>query len=158
MRRREGSGPLLRTAVTIATSSLIALGAFGIRVSQASCAAPWIETDGSLEGPIEVRPGDTIEVVGEAWSLDCNDSCGTSVFSCTGCDPPPQRPISDISITLQPRAGSTSWVLADEIDANDDLGFRVSVTLPRTLREGRYELVGSAGGGGGTQPIELVIR
>jgi hypothetical protein len=152
-------GSTVRSMTTIAICTLISLATFGFHIASASCAPPSIETEGWLDPPIEIQPGQEIEVLGIAWTSDCFDSCGVAVGSCTDrCSTPPQRPISDISISLRPSDGSAASIVADGIEANADLEFRVSITLPPNLRKGRYQLTAFGAGVGATEPLTLVIR
>lgn len=145
---------------SIASATLLLALAFGLRVADASCAAPWIETEGWLEPPVEIQPGQTLEVIGEAWTEDCNDTgvVTTGVCSRSQAAPPPQRPMTDITITVRRPAGPLSWVVAEGIDAGPDLRFRVSITLPDELAPGLYVLEASSSWYTTYDPIDLVVR
>jgi len=149
-------------AVRQASLALLILVAFGVSAfpSQAGCAGPVTST--------EIRramAGGVIEVKGEYWGTECNDtgtctSGGCSGERCTGLEPSP--PATDISIVLLTR-GETPGpprVLAEGVTADEDLAFSVEVTLPDDLASGRYQLVGMSdtaiGPGGPTESFKVV--
>jgi hypothetical protein len=140
---------------------LALLAAFGVSAppGEAACAAPSTSID---VGRIE--PGDVIEVSGEYWGTECNDtgSCTSGCFwqeSCTGLEPSP--PATDIVLELVP-AGRTPGereVLTEGVAADDALAFAVKVTLPDDLEPGRYRIVGvsatAIGPGSPTEPFRV---
>jgi hypothetical protein len=129
-------------AVLFTVMLAVAMGTF-MPAARSDCAAPAILL--SAEGPFE--PGDAIRIRGEDWTGDCNDvitcSVGCLGERCTGGEA--ARPATAITLRLQPATGETDGgtVLVEGIDADEDLRFDATFTMPE-VPAGRYRIVGTS--------------
>ena len=110
-----------------------AVGTFS-SVSRADCAAPIVKTVRSAS------PGDTIEVRGQYWGSECNDTP-----SGVGCSPRPLGPAqTNLRISLAYKTGPGTWqygMLVDGIDADpESYRVQVAVTVPENMPPGRYRI------------------
>jgi len=129
--------------VVVVTGVLLAtlVGTFST-VVHASCAGPEIAVKKHLV------IGQSVQVHGKNWTGECHDTivCSTGCLGnrCSGGGP--DAPATGIALVLVP-ADLTSevrnHVLADGIDASEQLSFDVTVTIP-DVPPGRYRLLGTS--------------
>jgi hypothetical protein len=150
----------IRTAGTLASIATLALLTFGPDLARGSCAAPTIELEPVDQRRLEVEAGQSLEVVGRYWTLDCNDT--STVNACGHARQQPQRPMEHISIVL--RRGSDpesteqrTWVLAEGLRSDRSFEFRVTVELPAHLKKGGWSLFARSDGFT-TGPYLVVVR
>jgi hypothetical protein len=125
---------LLLTTTMVAT----ALGAVAVP-GRASCAAP------QVSAPRRVTLGETIRVVGEYWSPECNDTevctVGCTGESCEGGGP--NRPAGNLRVVLASVSAQDDLQaeLASDVAANRELEIDLDVTIPQDLAPGRYRIL-----------------
>lgn len=145
---------------------LIAIGAVvvlfgGALPSRAACAPPMVFVD-----VVGARPGDTIEVTGEAWTDGCDDTpdsgggCGSegSAEPVTGIELRLKGPRTDQSqkaLDVGEIGDTQVDVLLDTVDPDDQGSFTAEVTIPE-VAPGTYFITGIAGLPA-YQPPEIVI-
>jgi hypothetical protein len=115
----------------------VAFASFGglLPLARSVCVGPTVSFR-----PRVVLSGDEVEVIGRGWSSICDDIGGCSI-GCLGetCDQPGDvRPILNLRIELEPRGGGSTITLAEHVDANANLRFRVAAVIPASIEPGRY--------------------
>ena len=113
------------------------VGAFAVAPSAASgsCAGPEIDTANRLVGP-----GDQIEIAGEYWVVECNDT------EPSGCDTEPEaEPYEDVLMMLK-KPGLERFYELGRVDATEEGILSLSAEVP-DLPPGRYRLVAQVGTG-----------
>jgi hypothetical protein len=150
----------IRTAATVALTATLAVLTFGLDLTKGSCAAPTIELESADQRRLVVEAGQSLEVIGRYWTLDCFDS--SSVNACGRTEQREQRPMKHISIVL--RRGSDpesavqqTLILAEGLRSDRSFEFRVSVELPAHLRKGGWSLFARSDGFT-TGPYLLMVR
>jgi hypothetical protein len=140
--------PPVRRAGRLALSAIALAAVVGTctPTAHASCVNPRLSIDGQ-----RISPGDQVTVRGTAWTGDCND---VVVCGCLGCQgDEPARPDTNITISLASQDHpSRTWVLAEGVDANDDLSVFVQVTIP-VVPSGRYGLYGQGDAASGASNV-----
>lgn len=116
---------------------LISVGSIafgGVRVASADCAAPEVSFS-----PDRATAGDNVVIAGSFWDNICDDVGESSCFG--GDDGFDSHPTQDIEVSLKPVGDDGALFPLREVDANDELDFRLEFTVPSNLDPGRYRVV-----------------
>ena len=124
------------SALLVAALLAVSVGPLPGSPATASCAGPWLETEG-----LTLRAGDVVTVGGRGFDDGCQDSMGCSeTFGCSSCsyDDPPPEPLRDLTVRLV--QGGRSWELGTA-DADSDGRVTWSFTVPAGVERGAARLV-----------------
>lgn len=144
------------------------LGLFAPTAAPASCAGPSLVVEGApvasstplgplgANGPVvRLAPGASFTVLGQAFSLGCDDTGGCASYGpgCSRCDAPePPKPLRGVPLTLTWN-GRTFPLGTADADAGT-LTARWQVTLPPQVVAGKGLAVLEAGG---AQPVAIEV-